>query len=105
MSFLGLYIPETFYLSAGYIAQTVECRRNYHVYIAVRPDWSLQTLFTNHYLLSESFGNRGITSSSQCEVATDKSKGINLRNFIVGCCSFVQEYRGRRYPVVGHASL
>ena len=56
-------------------------------------------------MLSESFGNRGITSSSQCEVATDKSKGINLRNFIVGCCSFVQEYRGRRYPVVGHASL
>ena len=30
---------------------------------------------------------------------------INLRNFIVGCCSFVQEYRDRRYPVVGHASL
>lgn len=50
-------------------------------------------------------GNRGITSSFQCEVATDKSKGINLRNFIVGCCSFVQEYRDRRYPVVGHASL
>lgn len=34
-----------------------------------------------------------------------QSKGINLRNFIVGCCSFVQEYRDRRYPVVGHASL
>lgn len=49
--------------------------------------------------------DRGITSSFQCEVATDKSKGINLRNFIVGCCSFVQEYRDRRYPVVGHASL
>lgn len=48
---------------------------------------------------------QGITSSFQCEVATDKSKGINLRNFIVGCCSFVQEYRDRRYPVVGHASL
>ena len=57
------------------------------------------------WMLGESFGNRGITSSFQCEVATDKSKGINLRNFIVGCCSFVQEYRDRRYPVVGHASL
>ena len=30
---------------------------------------------------------------------------LPMRSFIVGCCSFVQEYRDRRYPVVGHASL
>ena len=38
------------------------------------------------WMLSESFGNSGNTSTFQCEVATDKSKGINMRNFIVGCC-------------------
>lgn len=77
MSFLGLYIPETFYLSAGYIAQTVECRRNYHVYIAVRPDWSLQTLFTNHYLygcLANHLGTGGLLPPSNAKLQRTKAK-------------------------------
>ena len=77
MSFLGLYIPETFYLSAGYIAQTVECRRNYHVYIAVRPDVSLQTLFTNHYLYGCSanhLGTGGLLPPSNAKLQRTKAK-------------------------------